>query len=399
MIDDPTGGGRLLAWMAALRQLSRSATSQASVDAAMASMVNHHQRLLCPGVRPVEGPGLVSAATVAPVVTPGRAPRVLALLQWMNANSEYGQSLDDLVGEDAMIAALLTYVSDRLCEVPPEITASFEDRPGTVMFLPFTGADTTLGAPMPPWEQVDSDLRDTLGRLAAMKPADAEAISAALHMHYSACLLAVSDLSGAYATVVGGLEALASHFGSPPSDWSSWSEAGSWDKFFTKLKLTDGQCVALRGRLLRDKHLQLTETFANYVCDRLPIGFWEEPVSTYAWSLAAGSNEFSEGTWSDPQPRSADFSGNPLALKTALKSSYAVRSRYLHSGRRAHTTSHEFFGDRPGRARSRLSLAQLRSALRAIIQTELAAVELDMEVATLTINPATIGEDRTVSEI
>ena len=133
--------------------------------------------------------------------------------------------------------------------------------------------DPALAAPMPDWDTLRAEFDLTLARIASLDDEDACTISAAMHMHYCAALLAGGDLTGAYALVVGGLEVLAQEYGSPPHEWADWDQAAGWDVFMTEQGLTSEQSAALRGRLAADVHMRLAETFATYVCDCLPGGF------------------------------------------------------------------------------------------------------------------------------
>jgi hypothetical protein len=102
--------------------------------------------------------------------------------------------------------------------------------------------------------------------------------------------------------VVGGLEALAQRYGSPPSDWAEWDLAVSWDGFMAEQQLTEGQSAALRDRLMLDKQIRLAETFATYVSDRLPTAFWGEPVREYRWNVNGLTGEPLKGVWEVARP-------------------------------------------------------------------------------------------------
>ncbi len=162
-----------------------------------------------------------------------------------------GESERDALGvenQDSAVGALFTLVSDRRCQVVPEVLAAVE---GSLrgIGIPISGqVDLALGSPMPSWEDLDQELRLTLARIASLEDDDAWTISAAMHMHYCAAVLASSDFTGAYAFVVGGLEVLAQRYGSPPSDWADWDRAASWDAFMAEQQLTNDQSAALRDR-------------------------------------------------------------------------------------------------------------------------------------------------------
>lgn len=123
---------------------------------------------------------------------------------------------------------------------------------------------------------------------------------------------------------------------------------------------------------MKDKHIKLAETFATYAMTRLPAGFWREPVRSYTWGVDAMSARPQEGSWSDPQPRGAVFADDPTVLKAAFKTAYKLRSQFLHAGKRAISFAGDVFAtvvaaDRPAGESPRLSAAQLRAVLRALI--------------------------------
>ncbi|MFF5176369.1 hypothetical protein ACFY3U_27630 [Micromonospora sp. NPDC000089] len=75
-------------------------------------------------------------------------------------------------------------------------------------------------------------------------------------------------------------------------------------------------------------------------------------------------------------PRGAVFADDPTVLKAAFKTAYKLRPQFLHAGKRAISfTGHVFAtivaADRPAGDGPRLSAAQLRAVLRALIMQEL----------------------------
>lgn len=330
------------------------------------------QRMTHPGLEPIAGNGFVAAQPVRRVDTPGSWPRCVVILHWPQRARQGQQPGLEIEGHDSAVGALFTLVSDRRCEVVPEIFPHVEGTPpGQAIAIPLAGqVDPALGSPMPEWGDLDRELRMTLARIASLPDDDAWTISAAMHMHYCAALLAASDLTGAYALAVGGIEALSRKYGSPPAEWRHWDESAGWDAFMAGQGLTADQCAALRGRLTADKHMRLAETFATYVMERLPAGFWEEPVSTYTWSVNGITGEPGEGTWGPGQPRAAAFAADPRQLKKALKRSYQSRSRFIHVGERSVSFQGDLLTRIPDLDDGRLSFAALRAALRRLILTE-----------------------------
>lgn len=326
------------------------------------------QRVVHPGLEPLGGEGFIAAQPLGRADTPGSWPRSATLLHWFEPINE--ANVTNLEHRDRLIGALLTLVTDRRCEVVPEVLTKIEGQDNTTL-IPLAGqVDAALGSPMPPWENIDHSLRMTLAQLTSMPDAEANAVVAAMQLHYSASLLAGSDFVGAYAMAVGGLEVLSQQFGSPPSEWDQWDKATEWDAFIGDQRLTDEQAHALRARLMRDRHMRLAENFATYVVERLPAGHWKEPVSNYMWGVDGLAGTAIEGSWEAGRPRGASF-GDKSSAKRALKKTYQARSLFIHAGQRLSDYTSEFFGDVAGRHRDMLSLAQVRSALRALILLEL----------------------------
>ncbi|GGK11013.1 hypothetical protein GCM10010123_46240 [Pilimelia anulata] len=365
MLDDkdPTGATRLKEWANGLRELPPGTPPPFE-----------YQRMIHPGIVPADGDGPLAAEGQGLLGVPGEHIQSVTVLHYLRAGSPSDQF--DIVGRDAMFGALLTLVTDRRCQVVPEVMARVEgqEHPFT---LPLAGSvDTHLGAPLPAWPQVDAAFRDAVARLTSLPDDDMRALSAAIHMHYCASLLIPRDLVGAYALMVGGIECLAQHFGSPPTEWAYWDESASWEKFIAGQAFTEDQAAALRARLMKDKHIKLAETSATYAMTRLPDAFWQEPVRVYTWGVDAMSASPLEGSWSDPQPRGAVFAENPAVLKAALKTAYKLRSQFLHAGKRAISFAGDVFAtvvaaDRPAGESPRLSVAQMRAVLRTLILQEL----------------------------
>jgi hypothetical protein len=224
---------------------------------------------------------------------------------------------------------------------------------------------------MPSWDELDHDLGIALARIASLDDDDARTISATMHLHYCAALLATSDLTGAYALVMGGLDTLAQQYGSPPSEWAEWDLAVSWDAFMSTQQLTAEQSEALRDRLTRDKHMRLAETFATCVSERLPAAFWHKPVREYRWGVDGFTGEPTSGGWKAKASRADPFAGDRHELKRALKRSYKARSQFIHAGERSVPFSDDLMSRIPGHGDDRLTFAALHAALRRLILIEL----------------------------
>lgn len=330
------------------------------------------QRMIHPGLQPLHGEGFVAAQPDRQLDLPGNWPNSSVVLHWYE-RAEEGADRDMFGAEehDSAVGALFTLVADRRCQVVPEVMARVQGASRPIA-IPISGlVDPALGSPMPSWDGLSHELGITLARIASLGDDDARTISDAMHMHYCAALLATSDLTGAYALVVGGLEALAQKYGSPPSDWAEWDLAVRWDDFMSEQQLTEEQAAALRDRLMRDKQIRLAETFATYVSKQLPTAFWAEPVRKYQWSINGVTGDPLEGLWEAGPPRAGALAGDRRELKMALKRSYYARSRFIHAGERAVPFSDDLVSHIPGHADDRLSFAALRAALRRLILTEL----------------------------
>ncbi len=365
---DPTGADRLRTWIEGLRNAEPGVAP-----------TSHILRMIHPGIQPLSGDGLVGVDPLSTLHVPGEDASAVSLLHYMTVDAESPKF--DLHGQAAMLGALITLVTDRRCQVAPEIFAKVEgqDHP---FAIPVTGqVDSTLGAPMPAWEQVDSRFREVVARLTSLPEDDMAAVSAAIHLHYCAALLLTRDLAGAYALTVGGIECLAQKFGHPPTNWQEWDKAAGWEKFITKQQLNPQQAQALRGQLMKDQHIKLAETFATYATTRLPDGFWTQPIRSYVWGVNAdpsGAHPI-EGSWSEAQPLGPEFDDDPGKAKAAFKTAYQLRSGFLHAGKRDVSFVRDVFdGALPRNETSgspadkpRLSMAQLRAVLRSLIIREL----------------------------
>lgn len=360
---DATGAARLKDWADGLRQLAPGTP-----------VTSGYQRMIHPGLVPADGNGLLRADGQSLLEVPGEWIQAVTVLHYVRAGSSEDQL--DGIGRSAMFGALLTLVTDRRCQVVPEVMAKVEGQELSLAIPLASAVDTNLGAPMPNWARVDDAFREAVARLTSLDDNDMRALSAAIHMHYCAALLATRDLAGAYALLVGGIECLAQQFGSPPTAWTDWDEAPSWEKFIAKQGFTDEQSAALRARLMQDRHVKLAETFANYAVTRLPKGFWQEPVRSYTWGVDAMTARVLEGSWSDPHPRGVAFAVDPMVVKAAFKTAYALRSQFLHAGKRTVTFAGDVFAavlaaDGANGEKPRLNFAQLRAALRTLILLEL----------------------------
>jgi hypothetical protein len=153
----------------------------------------------------------------------------MAVVGFLIPASDYDDPLARLevaIGFAAHLACLL----DRRIEVPAEIDVAVEDRPGDRTAVPLGGLpDRSLLAPLTHEpNDVDPMVREHLARMAGLGSADADAVAAAIDLHYGACLLVTRDLATAYTLLVAGIETLAQQFGTPSREWSDWQESTRW---------------------------------------------------------------------------------------------------------------------------------------------------------------------------
>jgi hypothetical protein len=367
--EDPTGAERLRAWIDGLRN------HPPDVEGFTGFI-----RMVHPGLWPLSGSGLIAADPQGRLEVPGEDISSVTVLRYAAAAPD---TSFDLHGRAAMFGALLTLVTDRRCQVAPEVFLEPEGHEH-LYAVPVTGqVDSTLGGPMPGWGVIDHRFRTVVALMTSLPEDEMAALSAAMHMHYCAALLVSRDLAGAYALTVGGIECLAQKFGKPPTDWQEWDKAAGWEKFIRQQQFTEQQAAALRSRLMKDQHIKLAETFATYATTRLPQDFWTEPVRSYIWGVEVDARDArpAEGSWSEPQPRGPEFADDPTKVKAAFKTAYQLRSGYLHAGKRDVTFVRDAFNaalvadDQKGGTgidKPRLNMAQLRAVLRSLILRELA---------------------------
>ncbi len=224
---------------------------------------------------------------------------------------------------------------------------------------------------MPGWDELDRDLTITLTRIASLDDNDARTISATLHLHYCAALLASSDLTGAYALVVGGLETLAQAYGSPPSEWADGDLAVGWDAFYDRAAADSRKATALRSRLMDDKQIRLGERLRPTSRNACRQRFGASPsVNTGgASTLSRASPGWTVG---GPDGR-AHRSSQTTVVSSSGRSSGATKrgSRFIHAGERSVPFSDDLMSRIPGQGGDRLTVAALRAALRRVILTEL----------------------------
>ncbi|WP_157360706.1 hypothetical protein [Amycolatopsis thermoflava] len=294
----------------------------------------------------------------------------MSVLQWC-AGGEGGDDLKD-AELGASIGAVLTLLTDRRIEILEELPASMEGEPEHVTFISYTSVfDRRLVAPV---EVVDFDatLRKFLGKLISIPEERRTAVAAALDLHYGSALLFEKDLSAAYTLAIAGIEALSRAFGAPPSDWSDWDQSATWDKFSRRHKLPPELYDALKAKLMKNQHLRLKETFAQYGSYRLPDDFWDDEWNEWIYNVRMPDGVYDGGDWSSRKRVRDYLTADREVLRAALRRSYDARSGFVHTGNRTVNTSSELYSkihastdDRP------LSYACIRSILSKILREEI----------------------------
>lgn len=355
----------LMRWLEALVQVGEDP----------GSMKVGFQRVLHPRGLPLNGDGFIRHMAIGPVQRPGQPPEQMALMSYfMPPDQQNGIQAVEL-GRD--LGALITFLVNRRIDVLDELALSMEDRPNEATFMPLSGMpDRVLLAPMEiDQPRLDAVLREYLGLLMGLAEKDAEVMAAAMDMHYGACLLFDRDLGSAYTLLVAGVEAMSRRFGRPPRDWSAWEDADKWDRVFEENGLAEAQVEALRKRLMRDKHLRLSETFAEYAGMTLPDSFWEGERRDWTYGITMPEGAFTGvGNWHPGTPIDQFVPRDRDQLKATLRRSYAARSGYVHSGSRIGDPTAELFRTRATPTEDqRLSFPGLRLLLRALIDHEIRA--------------------------
>ena len=280
----------------------------------------------------------------------------------------------------ATFGSLLTFAADRRIEAFEEWPYTGEE--GEPFFLSLGHmSDKRLEAPA--GTDLMERLSDLAFRVASLPNEPADVVLAALQMHYAACILAPVSPTSAYMSVVAGIEALSRKFGNPPHAWSEWDMARRWDRFIVEAELSAKQSDLLRARLMKDQHLRLAETFAEYGSARLPESFWTNENVEWLY-VGDGAGGYRPGYEQSRYQFSELLPTDRHTLKACLKQSYRLRSQFVHTGE-SEVTYLTPFGPRKRRQDSEtddekasehiapLPFAALRSILTSLISCELDA--------------------------
>lgn len=293
-----------------------------------------HRRILLPGRKGFRVEGIVRIDPVQRVDGPGGMPQIMSTIGWISSQS-FSENFEKTRKLTTALGGLISLTLDRRIEIPNEIPISMEDNPQRLTFLPTDFAfDRSIFEDVIPCD-LDGRLRETLLCLFALTDRQQEAIISAIELHYAACQLLAFDLRSAYTLLVAGIETLSQTFGNPPTDWSDWHEATSWERFIKVQNLSESQAAALRAKLVKKgSHLRLQETFSSYASTRVPDTFWDEE-----WDEHAYQYDMPRGCLTDTYEVIDHIKISNIvphdrgALKSALRQSYNARSGYVHAGK------------------------------------------------------------------
>lgn len=307
----------------------------------------------------------------------GLPMETLALLKWP-AQENTQSDIRAIAGQSQEWAGLLTFTYDRRIEALEEIHTAALGVEYSISIPLGDRIDSALMAPL----MTDSGASPVIGnltRLLSLSPEDHDVISAAIQMHYSACLLSTRETNAAYALLVGALELLSKRFGHSATTWEEWSEAGRWESTFRKAKLDAGQCARFKKALLADnKHRNLKRRFVDYVLTNIPLTFWSESIRDWSHGFSSEGG-MTEGHWEKDRPR---FIAAPTeaVIRNALSGAYQARSSFVHEGKRTVDLTEEMMIQiQPDKA-ARLPFRATRDALRFLIQAELKRASPNFEM-------------------
>jgi len=329
------------------------------------------RRVIVPGISPL---GLDNCLIrIAPIgrinERPGATPEAVSVIEWIDTESQ-PKPIDMQREMASSLGALLTLITERRIEVAEELPLARAGSSGTAFLAYGLAVDRRLYGP------IDVDLcvgmKTWLANLASLQGDDVDAIGAAIDLHYGATLLLEKDLSSAYALLVAGIETLSRRYGSPPQEWERWEQSGDWEEFAKELGLTESQREALFSRLMEDRNLRLAETFADYASTRVRDSFWDRPWNEWGflvnWS-ADGAN-YMAGDWLSRKKVRDVVPHDREILRTCLKKTYAVRSRFVHEGSRVDFTSQAVAYASKIDVGRPLPFAVLRSILGELVEVE-----------------------------
>lgn len=230
----------------------------------------------------------------------------------------------------AELAAIFSLALDRRVEIPFEIAALVQDT-GRLLFTPYGQvSDRSILGPLPA-DQLSS-LSDILGRVRSLPSGDATTLGDATSLIHASMLIFDQEPRSAYTLLVAALEVLSRAYGTPPTDWSSWEDAETWDARFATLLLSAEQASTLRQQLMEDKHLRLKATFRSYCSARPTPQYWEHEYTEWMYPLHAHTGVPLEPPITRTRRIGETLPTDRAVLARCLGYSYDLRSQFVHRG-------------------------------------------------------------------
>lgn len=303
--------------------------------------------------------------TVTPV--PGdTGPISCSLLYFLDPLKVSLQTME--VAEE--LGALVGLATGRRVLVPNELPVTVKGSEKVQFIQMSRGLDRELIGPLP--SDALAKVSSLLRQISVLSDADANTLSAALHLYYGASILVERDVRSAYIMLVSALEILSREYGSPPHAWDEWEEAQEWNTLFESLDLTPDQAGELRSRLLANRQLRLKRTFCEYAAGTLPETFWDETWEQWGYSFRPPTNDWDSAAQVARVQRSEFFSRDRAALRRALARSYDIRSAYVHRGETFGIAESARGGIAPVTGGEEIGYPFLRMIVRALLLAELA---------------------------
>ncbi|MER7635992.1 MULTISPECIES: hypothetical protein [Streptomyces rochei group] len=341
------------------------------VDRGKGTLSYVHHRILLPGSTPLRAEGLFRFEPVGPVDQLGSTPGFLASVGWIE-DGDHQATTPSFGGMSRELAAVLTLITGRRIEAFHEQPISMEGRPNRITYLPVEALpDRSLIGPIKPTLSIDDEIREFLGKARSLQRNEYVAISAAVDLHYGACLLFGRDLTAAYTLLVAGLETLAQCFYDAPTSWEEWDQAPRWEKFIRVNNLNDSQARALRYKLLDGAHIRLKAKFVDYASTRVEERFFDETWRDYVPTISMPEGKVTGGQWGEAKKIRDFLPDTRDALRASLKKTYDARSGFVHQEKKATTLTQEAIGLIGRTSPSKpLPFALLRAVLGHLIRLE-----------------------------
>jgi hypothetical protein len=205
-----------------------------------------------------------------------------------------------------------------------------EGQPNRVTFLPAgVQVDSELSAQITP--SSFAEVREVLWRaLSIAKKEEFEAVARSVRLYHAAVLSVGREDSAAYSLLVAALEALADQFEPAPPTFDEWTEAEGWNAFIRRQNFSTEQADALRSRLMRDRHLNLSRRFVSYVIRMVPSSFWTETWHSYAPHVEMPAGILRG--WMEAERPLTERTRRATLLAENLRTVYQARSKYFHAG-------------------------------------------------------------------